>query len=44
MNLDLDGISVVSADNILLVPVMAIRKNIYPVKGKGLAIHDVLLE
>jgi integrase len=39
MDLDLDGIPVVSEHNMRLVPVVAVRQNVYPVKGKGLAVH-----
>jgi len=39
MDLDLDGIPVVSEHNMRLVPVVAVRQNVYPVKGKGLALH-----
>jgi integrase len=39
MDLDLDGIPVVSEHDMRLVPVVAVRQNVYPVKGKGLAVH-----
>jgi integrase len=39
MDLDLDGIPVVSATDMCLVPVVAVRQNLYPVKGKGLVVH-----
>lgn len=39
MDLDLDGIPVVSDTDMRLVPVVAVRQNVYPVKGKGLAVH-----
>jgi hypothetical protein len=39
MDLNLDGIPVVAADDVRLVPVVAVRQNVYPVKGKGLAVH-----
>ena len=39
MDLDLDGMPVVSEHDMRLVPVVAIRQNVYPVKGKGLAVH-----
>jgi integrase len=39
MNLNLDGIPVVIQDDMRLVPVVAVRQNVYPVKGKGLAVH-----
>ena len=40
MDLDLDGIPVVSETDMRLVPVVAVRQNVYPVKGKGLVVHD----
>ena len=39
MDLNLDGIPVVTVDDMRLVPVVAVRQNVYPVKGKGLAVH-----
>lgn len=33
MDVNLDGLAVVSADDMRLVPVVAIRQNVYPVKG-----------
>ncbi|MDT7617738.1 MAG: hypothetical protein QOF00_5185 [Pseudonocardiales bacterium] len=39
MDLDLDGIPVVNQNDMRLVPVVAVRQNVYPVKGKGLAVH-----
>lgn len=39
MDLDLDGIPVVNKTDMRLVPVVAVRQNVYPVKGKGLAVH-----
>jgi integrase len=39
MDLDLDGIPVVSDTDMRLVPVVAVRQNVYPVKGKGLTVH-----
>ena len=36
MDLDLDGIPVVSEHDMRLVPVVVVRQNVYPVKGKGL--------
>jgi hypothetical protein len=39
MDLDPDGIPVVSEHEMRLVPVVAVRQNVYPVKGKGLAVH-----
>jgi integrase len=40
MDLNLEGIPVVSADDVRLVPVVAVRQNVVPVKGKGLSVHD----
>lgn len=40
MDLDLDGIPVVSETDMRLVPVVAVRQNVYPVRGKGLVVHD----
>ena len=39
MDLDLDGLPVVSETDMRLVPVVAVRQNVYPVKGKGLVVH-----
>jgi hypothetical protein len=39
-DLNLDGIPVVSNTDMRLVPVVAVRQNVYPVKGKGLVVHD----
>jgi len=39
MDLDLDCIPVASETDMRLVPVVAVRQNVYPVKGKGLAVH-----
>ncbi|MFY9809076.1 MAG: tyrosine-type recombinase/integrase [Pseudonocardiaceae bacterium] len=39
MDLNLDGIPVVTQDDMRLVPVVVVRQNVYPVKGKGLAVH-----
>jgi len=39
MDLDLDGMPIVSEHDMRLVPVVAVRQNVYPVKGKGLAVH-----
>ncbi len=39
MDLNLDGLPVVSEHDMRLVPVVAVRQNVYPVKGKGLAVH-----
>jgi len=39
MDLDLDGLPVVSETDMRLVPVVAVRQNVYPVNGKGLVVH-----
>jgi integrase len=39
MDLDLDGLPAVSETDMRLVPVVAVRQNVYPVKGKGLVVH-----
>ncbi len=39
MDVNLDGLAVVSEHDMRLVPVVAVRQNVYPVKGKGLAVH-----
>ena len=39
MDLNLEGIPVVTEFAMRLVPVVAVRQNVYPVKGKGLAVH-----
>jgi len=39
MDLNLEGIPVVTGFAMRLVPVVAMRQNVYPVKGKGLAVH-----
>ncbi|HEU0088416.1 MAG TPA: tyrosine-type recombinase/integrase [Pseudonocardiaceae bacterium] len=39
LDLNLDGIPVITAEDMRLVPVVAVRQNVYPVKGKGLAVH-----
>jgi integrase len=39
VDVNLDGILVVIQDDMRLVPVVAVRQNVYPVKGKGLAVH-----
>ena len=39
MDLDLDGVPVVSETDMRLVPVVAVRQNVYPVRGKGLVVH-----
>jgi integrase len=37
--IDLNGIPVVTKNDMRLVPVVAVRQNVYPVKGKGLSVH-----
>ncbi len=39
IDLNLDGIPVVTENDMRLVPVVAVRQNVYPVKGKGLSVH-----
>ncbi len=39
IDLDLDGIPVVSETDMRRVPVVAVRQNVYPVNGKGLVVH-----
>ncbi|MCU1663192.1 MAG: hypothetical protein JWR58_3257 [Pseudonocardia sp.] len=39
MDLDLDGIPVVSENDMRLAPVVAVRQNVYPVKGRDLTVH-----
>ena len=39
IDLNLDGIPVVTQNDMRLVPVVAVRQNVYPVKGKGLSVH-----
>jgi integrase len=39
MDVNLEGIAVVNEHDMRLVPVVAVRQNVYPVKGKGLAVH-----
>jgi len=39
LDLNLEGIPVVTEDDMRLVPVVAVRQNVYPVKGKGLTVH-----
>jgi integrase len=39
MDLNLEGIPVVTEFNMRLVSIVAVRQNGYPVKGKGLAVH-----
>ncbi|MGD9525210.1 tyrosine-type recombinase/integrase [Pseudonocardia sp.] len=40
MDVNLSGLPVVTQDDMRLVPVVAVRQNVYPVKGKGLSVHD----
>jgi integrase len=40
MDLNLEGLPVVSDTDMRLVPVAAVRQNVYPIKGKGLAVHS----
>jgi integrase len=40
MDINLDGIAVVNEHDMRLVPVVAVRQNVYPVSGKGLVVHD----
>jgi integrase len=40
MDVNLDGIAVVNEHDMRLVPVVAVRQNVYPVSGKGLVVHD----
>lgn len=39
-DVNMEGIAVVSEHDMRLVPVVAVRQNVYPVKGKGLVVHD----
>ncbi|MDN5854451.1 MAG: tyrosine-type recombinase/integrase [Actinomycetia bacterium] len=39
MDVNLDGLVVVNQDDMRVVPVVAVRQNVYPVKGKGLVVH-----
>ncbi len=39
-DVNLEGIAVVNDHDMRLVPVVAVRQNVYPVKGKGLVVHD----
>ena len=39
LDVDLEGIPVVTGNDMRLVPVVAVRQNVYPVRGKGLAVH-----
>ncbi len=38
-DVNLEGIAVVNNHDMRLVPVVAVRQNVYPVKGKGLSVH-----
>jgi integrase len=38
-DVNLEGIAVVNENDMRLVPVVAVRQNVYPVKGKGLSVH-----
>lgn len=40
MDVNLEGIAVVNENDMRLVPVIAVRQNVYPVKDKGLVVHD----
>jgi integrase len=40
IDLNLQGLPVVSDRDMHLVPVVAVRQNVYPTKGKGLAVHE----
>jgi integrase len=40
MDVNLDGIAVENEHDMRLVPVVAVRQNVYPVRGKGLVVHD----
>jgi len=40
MDLDLDGLRIVGPGEARRVPVVAVRQNVYPIKGKGLVVHD----
>jgi integrase len=39
MDVNLDGLVVGDGDGMRLVPVLAVRQNVYPVAGKGLVVH-----
>ena len=39
MDINLEGITVLDEHDMRLVPVVAVRQNVYPVKGKGPAVH-----
>jgi integrase len=39
LDLNLEGLPLVSETEMRLVPVVAVRQNVYPIKGKGLAVH-----
>ncbi|MDQ2709129.1 MAG: site-specific integrase [Actinomycetota bacterium] len=38
-DVNLEGLPLVSETDIRLVPVVAVRQNVYPIKGKGLTVH-----
>jgi integrase len=40
IDLNLQGLPIVSDRDMRLVPVVAVRQNVYPIKGKGLAVHE----
>jgi integrase len=40
MDLNLEGLPLVSETDMRLVPVVAVRQNVYPIKGKGLTVHS----
>ncbi len=40
MDINLEGLPVLSGSQVRMVPVIAVRQNVYPVKGKGLVVHD----
>lgn len=39
IDLNLEGLPVVTETDVLMVPVVAVRQNVYPIKGKGLTIQ-----
>jgi len=40
IDLNLEGLPVVSQTDMRMVPVVAVRQNVYPIKGKGLTVHS----
>ena len=40
MDLDLDGLRIIGPGEARRVPVVAVRQNVYPIKGKGFVVHD----